>query len=123
MKNTKSWEIITKKGNYLRKKWKELAIKLDIDLSINGLPALSSFTFNSKDHLAYKTLITQEMLKKNILASNVVYLSTTHSKELMDEYLDELEKVFVLIRECEEGRSVSSLLNGPICRSGFKRLN
>ena len=44
------------------------------------------------------------MLKKNILASNVIYLCVDHSKELMDEYLYELEKNFVIIRECEDGK-------------------
>jgi glutamate-1-semialdehyde 2,1-aminomutase len=28
-----------------------------------------------------------------------------------------------LIQECEEGRDVMSLLNGPVCHGGFKRLN
>ena len=28
-----------------------------------------------------------------------------------------------LIKECEEGRDVMSLLKGPVCHSGFKRLN
>ena len=28
-----------------------------------------------------------------------------------------------LINECEQGRDINSLLKGPICHSGFKRLN
>jgi glutamate-1-semialdehyde 2,1-aminomutase len=31
--------------------------------------------------------------------------------------------VFALIRECEDGRDVMSLLQGPVCHAGFKRLN
>jgi glutamate-1-semialdehyde 2,1-aminomutase len=123
MNKIKSWEKITNSGIYLREKWQEIAIKLQIELSIKGLPSLSTFFFNSPNHLAYKTYITQEMLKKNILASNVIYLCVDHSKDLIDEYLYELEKIFTIIKDCEDGRNINSLLEGPICRSGFKRLN
>ena len=123
MNKTKSWEKITNSGIYLRKKWQEIAIKLQIELSIKGLSSLSTFFFNSPNHLAYKTYITQEMLKKNILASNVIYLCVDHSKDLVDEYLFELEKIFTIIKECEDGRNINSLLEGPVCKSGFKRLN
>ena len=41
----------------------------------------------------------------------------------MDEYFSILEGIFSLVRECEEGRDVNGLLDGPICDSGFKRLN
>ena len=33
------------------------------------------------------------------------------------------DPVFALIKECEEGRDVLELLNGPVCDTGFKRLN
>jgi len=37
--------------------------------------------------------------------------------------MEALNGVFALIRECEEGRDVTQLLDGPVCHSGFKRLN
>ena len=40
-----------------------------------------------------------------------------------DQFFAQLEPVFVLIKECEDGRDVTSLLDGPTCSSGFKRLN
>ena len=64
MDKLKSWEKITNSGIYLRKKWEEIAKRMQINLSIKGLPSLSTFFFNSPNHLAYKTYITQEMLKK-----------------------------------------------------------
>jgi hypothetical protein len=33
------------------------------------------------------------------------------------------DRVFGLIRECEDGRDVDALLKGPVCHGGFKRLN
>jgi glutamate-1-semialdehyde 2,1-aminomutase len=63
------------------------------------------------------------MLKKGYLASNSVYASIVHTPSLVDTYFDELEPIFSIISECENGRDVLQLLNGPICHSGFKRLN
>jgi glutamate-1-semialdehyde 2,1-aminomutase len=43
---------------------------------------LCSFTFKSINSNKYKTLITQEMLKKKYLASNLVYVSIAHDEKL-----------------------------------------
>ena len=77
----------------------------------------------SKNFLQYKTLISQELLKDSILASNVIYFSTEHSKEDIERYLISLEKVFKLIAECEDGKDIKTLLNTPACYNSFERLN
>ena len=84
---------------------------------------MSGFTFNSKNALSYKTLITQEMLKKGYLAANSIYVCTEHSQELINEYFELLDPIFSLIKDCEEGLDINTLLEGPNCHSGFKRLN
>ena len=61
--------------------WRILAKKNQISIKIKGIPALSSFLFK-KNNQIYKTLITQEMLKKNILATNSIYISTSHTKKI-----------------------------------------
>ena len=81
------------------------------------------FNFTSKNTLAYKTLITQEMLNKGYLASTSVYTCTEHTPEIVEQFLAELDPIFNLIRQCEDGRNIDDLLNGPVCHSGFKRLN
>jgi glutamate-1-semialdehyde 2,1-aminomutase len=123
MESLKSWEIITKTGIKVKKNWQKLADKYDLKINHGGIAALASFNFDSDNHLAYKTLITQEMLKKGYLASNSVYASIVHTPSLVDTYFDELEPIFSIISECGNGRDVLQLLNGPICHSGFKRLN
>jgi glutamate-1-semialdehyde 2,1-aminomutase len=87
------------------------------------LPSLTGFTFQSKHFLEYKTLITQEMLAKGYLASNSCYVCIEHTPSIVGGYFEALEPVFSLIKECEEGRDVMSLLKGPVCHAGFKRLN
>ena len=123
MEREKSWKAITKIGNNISNQWQSLADKYELDISTWGLPALSGYTFNLPNALSYKTLITQEMLKKGYLAANSVYTCTEHTQELVDGYFAELDPIFAIIKECEEGLDVNSLLEGPLCHSGFKRLN
>jgi glutamate-1-semialdehyde 2,1-aminomutase len=123
MEQEKSWEKITQTGRDIITGWKALAEKYSLSISINGLPALAGFAFNSSNALAYKTLIAQEMLGKGFLAGNSTYVCTAHSPEIVKNFLEQLDPIFGLIKECEEGRDVMSLLKGPVCHSGFKRLN
>jgi glutamate-1-semialdehyde 2,1-aminomutase len=123
MEQTKSWEVITKMGSYITEQWQTIAKSNGIAIKTSGLPALTSFSVDSKFALEYKTLITQEMLKKSYLAGTSVYVATVHTKEIVDRFFTELEPVFALIKECEDGRDVKTLLDGPTCSSGFKRLN
>ena len=73
--------------------------------------------------MAYKTYITQEMLAKGYLAGYSVYACIEHTPEVLDGYFYELDKLFADIREFEDGRDVMKELKGPVCHSGFKRLN
>lgn len=123
MERVKSWETITQTGLNIRERWQQLADKHGLGISHWGLPALTGYTFQSNSALAYKTLITQEMLAQGYLASNCVYVSTEHTKDVVDGYFAALDPLFATIKECEEGRDVMSLLKGPVCHGGFKRLN
>jgi len=123
MQEVRSWDKITRTGSDITSRWKELARKYGLSINTTGLPALCGFSFNGPNALAYKTLISQEMLAKGYLAGTSVYVCTEHSPEIVDRYFEELDGVFMLIKQCEDGRDVLSLLKGPICSSGFKRLN
>jgi glutamate-1-semialdehyde 2,1-aminomutase len=118
-----SWDIITQTGRSIRAGWQKLADKHELKIDHWGLPAMTGFTFPSQNALAYKTLVTQEMLAKGYLASNTVYACIDHTPEVVAEFLANLDPVFALVKECEEGLDVMNLLKGPICHGGFKRLN
>lgn len=123
MEREKSWERITETGLYVRGQWQALADAVGIKVDHWGLPSLCGFTVKSDNALAYKTLITQEMLGQGYLAGTSVYCSLAHTRDVVDAFFGKLEPVFRLIRECEDGRDVSSLLKGPVAHAGFKRLN
>jgi len=123
MERIRSWETITAIGLGVRERWQQLANKHGLKIEHWGLPALTGFTFQGPNNLAYKTLLTQEMLAKGYLAGNSVYVCTEHTPDVLDAYFEALDPVFGAIRECEEGRDVAELLKGPVCHGGFKRLN
>ncbi|MDA9600634.1 hypothetical protein N9S07_02555, partial [Nitrosomonadales bacterium] len=123
MEREKSWETITNMRIEITNRWKQLADKFEFNIATWGLPALNGFSFTDENVLAYKTLLTQEMLWKGYLASNSVYVCTEHTPDIFDGYFTNLEPVFSLMKECEQGRDIMSLLKGSICHSGFKRLN
>lgn len=123
MERTKSWELITATGQRIGELWLGLARLHGLSITLSGLPALIGFSFNSPNHLAYKTLITQEMLVKGYLASTSVYTCIEHTPRVIERFFAALDSIFALIRECEDGRDVNALLHSGVCHSGFKRLN
>jgi len=124
MERIKSWELITENGKKMREGWSKLASSHNLSIELAGIPALSTYSFISENALAYKTLIAQEMMKKGFLASTNFYASTEHTSEMFESYFTALDEVFLLIYRCEKGEmDIHTLLNGPICHSGFKRLN
>jgi glutamate-1-semialdehyde 2,1-aminomutase len=123
MERERSWERVTAIGLDLRRQWQAMADHNGLKISHNGLPALTSFTIQSENAFKYKTLITQEMLKRGYLAATSCYTSLAHTSDVISPYLEDLNCVFGLIADCEDGRSVDGLLEGPVCHSGFRRLN
>ena len=124
MEEIKSWEIITSIGKKVQEGWKSLASLHGLEIEVAGIPSLSTYSFKSENALAYKTLIAQEMLKKNILASTNFYASISHEDSYLEKYFLELDKVYAIIKKCEHKElKINNLLVGPICHSGFKRLN
>lgn len=123
MQRLRSWDFITQRGGELKAHWRRLAENAGLEIDIWGLPALAGFTLGGDDSLACKTLISQEMLKRGFLASNVVYACIAHTDAVVERYLENLEAVFDVIALAQQGAGVHALLDGPVCHSGFKRLN
>ncbi len=124
MERIKSWEIITAKGKQMQTGWQKVADANDLSITISGIPSLTTYAFNSENALLYKTFITQEMLKKGFLASTNFYASTSHEDYDFERYFDSLDVVYKKIKDHEMGLlDINYLMEGPICHSGFKRLN
>jgi len=123
MAREESWTRVTEIGGAIRARWQELADHHGLSIAHAGLPSLATFGFVSDKALAYKTLITQEMLKAGYLAGTGTYASLAHTSDVIERYAEALDPIFGLIAECEDGRDVMDLLEGPVCHAGFRRIN
>ena len=123
MERTKSWEHVQKIGKDLKTRWQSLADKYNLPIKQWGLPGLQGFLFDLDGSEILKTLVTQEMLKRGYLANNTVYVSAAHTPEIIAGYLEALELAFQQVANCQNKQDALNLLNGPVCHSGFKRLN
>ncbi len=123
MEEEKSWETISKKGKFIKKNWLRLAKNHGLEISIGGLSAIPNFSFKYKNNISYKTFISQEMLKKGFLSSNVIFVCTKHTDSAISKYFDLLDTIFYKIKKSEDKGNINELLDGPIAHSGFNRLN
>ena len=123
MKKIKSWKIITKIGKKIKKNWIKISNENKVPIDILGIDALPKFNIVSENNLEYKTLITQEMLKKGFLASNTIYVSTVHNEKHLDNYYDILNEIFKKIKKCEEGEYLSNYMETKSSKKDFGRLN
>jgi len=124
MEKIKSWEIITESGKKIREGWKKIANTANLDITITGLYPIQSYSFNNEDNLKYKTLVTQEMLKQGYLSTPLVFSCIDHTPGLIEKYLTAMHSCFDIVKKCQDSPGlVDTLLEGPVCHSGFKRLN
>ena len=91
-------------------------------MNISGLDSLCRFSFQENNN-EIRTFITQEMLKKKILATNTVYLSIEHNDNVLDEYFERISKIFKRISKINTRDDIMNLLEYPVINSDFRRIN
>ena len=123
MEKKKSWNIISRLGKKIKKGWINIAKKHRLKIKIFGLSSICSFEIQSTNWLKYKTFISQEMLKKGFLAANSVYVCVDHNERIIKKYLNNLDNIFKIIKNCEKNNNIDSLLETETCQTGIKRLN
>ncbi len=109
-------------GEKISRGWENLAKEHSLNIDILPPNALTTFTFNYENAQELKTLFTQEMLKKGYLASLSVYVSYSHTKEIVEEYFNAVDETFKIIEQGIKENKISDLLEGPVAHSGFQRL-
>ena len=127
MEKIKSWEQLKNAGLFLRMTILK-NLPSGIEVEFKGIPALTVFTFKHKsfeniDYSYIKTYITQQMLDRGYLASNIFFASTEHNPEEIIIFTEHLiEVVYKLCNQLTSGQSITHLLNGEVCHTGFQRL-
>jgi glutamate-1-semialdehyde aminotransferase len=121
MYKTKSWKLISKIGKIIKRRWKNISKKTKVNIKIQGLDSMPNFVFLSKHHNKYKTFISQEMLKKNIIATTTIYVSVSHNNIILNKYFKLLKEIFKKIQMCESGIiKVLDLLDGEESIKGLR---
>jgi glutamate-1-semialdehyde 2,1-aminomutase len=123
MEQQQPWETITEIGQKVRKIWQSLSDYYDLEISIGGLPAISTFSFHGPNAIKFKTFITQEMLKNGYLAGTAFYACTKHTDQILEQYGSYLNPIFERMKNCEKNKDIDAYLDGEVCHTGFKRLN
>jgi glutamate-1-semialdehyde aminotransferase len=115
-------EYLKEIGGYIDTKMLKIFQELNLSIKNVGMITVPVFAIYEKDAMKVKTLFTQEMLKKGYLASNLIYLSTAHTKKIIDDYSEVAFDVFRKIKIASVEGKMDSLLEGPVCHTGFSRL-
>lgn len=116
-------EHIVAMGEYIREGLRNIFCEHHLKINLTGLPSVIIMEIEENDDLYIKTIFTQEMLKRGFLASNLIYVSYAHNKDIVDEYLRNVDDVVSLIAERIKNGTLRQCLEGEVCHSGFKRLN
>ena len=116
MKRIKSWNRTSFMGKFIKKKWKEISKKHSIDIVINdGIDSIPSFDFKYNKEFLKKFLI-KEMLKKNILASNYIFVSTQHNINNTKKYFKVFDLVMKKIKEMSFSKKNKKIYSNQMVR-------
>ena len=96
MENIQSWKILDELSNYMRKCLMQIPKSNYFDFSSEGIKSNLSFNFKNR---MYEKLFINLMLSSNILSSSRCYLSTKHTKNHIDQFVEKMEYV---IKEFEK---------------------
>ena len=125
MEKTRVWEHAAAMGEIAKKDWAEAAARHNVNVHVDGVSCLPHLGF--KDYpLELKTLYTALMLKEGFLAQGGFYPTLAHTEEVMAKHREANDRVFAQIGEAlKKGgvEAVKEAIGGPVCQSGFQRLN
>ena len=98
-KDKKVNDHINEMGKYILEEWKKISLRTNVDIKVGNYFPIPSFKFNYKVDKKLSTIFTYEMLKKNYLATNYIFLSYSHKKKDLKKYLINFENIFFKINK------------------------
>ncbi len=91
MKSTDSARYVSELGDYLRTKWISIFENKSLDYEISGTKSILTFKINNINNDLLTRYVTKRLLHCKFLATNSLYISTSHTPEILDNYSNELE--------------------------------
>ena len=109
-------------GGRVKKGWQDASSRVELPIDVTGIAPLGHFQFKIDGAQELRTLFTQMMLDRGILASGSFYAMYAHNDAHVDRYLEAVSDIFGELKKAVENRSVTQLLRGPVAHTGFSRL-
>ena len=119
--NKKIFQHNKKIGIFLKREILKLSKKNNLKIKINELDTIIQFDFIHKKSDYIQTLFTELMLKENILANNLIYLSFNHKISIVKKYLLAVDKTFKKISNSLKNNS--NILKSRKRIYSYKRLS
>lgn len=119
----KVWEHLTRIGTLIGDGWDKIARAHGLKLHVTDYKPLITFKFDYGElNESLSTLFIQEMLSRGYLAANSVYVSFSHSQQIVEEYLKQVDQVFAIVAEAARKGDVLKRLKVTVRNDAFKRL-
>jgi glutamate-1-semialdehyde 2,1-aminomutase len=109
-------------GRRVQEGWQAAATARGLTIQVGGMAPLGHFAFDGPEAQAARTLFTQLLLDRNILAAPAFYAMFAHRDDHVARYLDAVNEAFGVIARAFADGGVERLLRGPVAHSGFRRL-
>jgi glutamate-1-semialdehyde aminotransferase len=120
----KVWQHLIHIGNLIGEGWLKLAEKHGLNLHVTDFKPLVTMKLDyGEQNSALITFFTQEMLKRGYLAAASVYVSYSHTENIVEEYLNNVDEVFQFLSESINKGDVMERLDTKVKEEGFNRLN
>ena len=124
MKRLNVAKYLLRMGDKANKGLEMCAKKHGIKIKIGGTPTMGFFSFDyGSESNAVRTLFTQKMFDRGILASSRFYPSYAHTDKHLAVYFKALDAVFTEMKQALDAGTVKKQLRGPVAHSSFARIN
>jgi glutamate-1-semialdehyde 2,1-aminomutase len=109
-------------GEKVKMAWTNAARHNGVKIHISGIAPLGHFTFEYPKAQALRTLYTQSMQERGILATGAYYAMYAHTDAHAARFEKAATECFGIVADAIQQDNVESRLRGPVAHSGFKRL-
>src|SRR4029077_2420467 len=107
-------------GEKVKAAWTQAAAQHGLNIGISDIAPLAHFRFDYPNAQAIRTLYTQLMLERGILATGAFYATHAHKDSHLNSFRSAVNDVFGVVAEAIAQGNVESQLKGPVAHSGFK---
>ncbi len=99
MKKIKSWDKIKEKGALIKKKLLKLADKHKLNMKFTGMDSLIKFSISSVSDTNLNKFIADEMIKRDFLSGNRLYVSLGHTDKTIIRYIHNMDIVLKKLKK------------------------